>query len=141
MRYYYLEPEVAGGFGPETVMDQNPGLPMVRSLHHVFDGWLGDEILETTPCFIVTERLARSIEEHGLTGVTFDTVRIGRSDTFDELYPNRELPSFAWLKVCGERSADDFFMAEDGRLVVSERACSVLTPVADHALVTDFREC
>lgn len=138
MRYYYLEPEVAGGLGPETVMEEGSGRATVTVLHYVFDGWLGDEILESTPCFIVTERLARSIEEKGLTGVSRDTVRIGRSETFDELYPDTELPTFVWLRVCGERHADDFFMADDGRLVVSERAREVIAPCANNAMIADY---
>ena len=140
MRYYYLEPEVAGGLGPETVMDKGTERPTIRVLHYVFEGWLGDEILESSPCFIVTRRLAHSIQARGLTGVTFDGVRIGRSATFGELYPGRELPTFVWLKVCGERRTDDFFIAEDGRLVVSERARDVLRPVANNALFSDYQQ-
>jgi hypothetical protein len=138
MRYYFIEPEVAGGLGPQTVMEEGPNRPTVTDLHYVFDGWLGDEIVESTPCFIVTGRLADNIRDNGLTGTSTATVRIGRSETFDELYADRGLPEFVWLKVGGERNTDDFFVADDGRLVISERALRVIAPCAPNAVVTEY---
>lgn len=53
-KYYVVEPEVAGGFGINTVFTRTEGKPMVvHKLHYEFDGWLGDSLLETTPCYIV----------------------------------------------------------------------------------------
>ena len=57
MEYYLIEPEVAGGIGEHSVIDRSSGKMVVRKLHYEFDGWLGDELLESTPCFIVSERL------------------------------------------------------------------------------------
>lgn len=139
MKYYHIEPEVAGGFGAHTVIDRSSGKMVVRKLHYQFDGWLGDEILESTPCFIVSERLAREIDGAKLTGIKFDEVEVTTSDQFKELYPNRQIPKFVWLKIEGQAERDDFGMAPGLRLVVSERANEVLKRCgASNALVVPF---
>jgi uncharacterized repeat protein (TIGR02543 family) len=130
MKYYRIEPEVAGGWGKNTVFTRTPGRPtVVHKLHYQFDGWLGDELLTSTPCFIVTERLAREIERAQLTGVRFDDVEVTTSDEFRELYPNRQLPKFVWLKIEGKPGQDDFGITPGLRLVVSERVLELLKPV------------
>ena len=141
MSYYYVEPEVAGGWGKNTVFDRTPGKPtFVHKLHYQFDGWLGDELLESTPCFIVSERMAQQIRTARLIGASFDDVEVTTSDQFKDLHPNRQLPKFVWLRVEGRPGRDDFATAPDGRLVVSERALEVLKGhgVAN-ALVTPFQ--
>ena len=83
MKYFYIEPEVAGGWGKNTVFDRTPGRPtVVHKLHYEFDGWLGDELLESTPCFIVSERMAREMKKMHLTGVNFDDVEVTTSEHF-----------------------------------------------------------
>ena len=139
MQYYQLEPEVAGGIGEHSVIDRSSGKVVVRKLHYEFDGWGGDELLESTPCFIVSERLAREIERAQLTGVSFDEVQVTTSDQFKVLYPNRQIPKFIWLKVGGEAGRDDFGIAPGLLLVVSKRAYDLLrTFGVSNALVTDF---
>src|SRR6266404_234454 len=123
MKYYRIEPEVAGGWGKNTLFTRTPGKPtVVHKLHYQFDGWLGDEILTSTPCFIVSERLSQEIERAQLTGVRFGDVEVTTSDQFKELYPGRQLPRFVWLRVTGSAGHDDFGIAPSLRLVVSERA-------------------
>lgn len=140
MKFYAIEPEVAGGMGKNTVFDRTPGKPtVVHKLHYEFQGWLGDELLESTPCFIVSKRVAREIEKAQLTGATFDEVEVTTSEQFQELYPNRQLPKFVWLKVEGIAGQDDFGTAPDGRLIASERALGLLQGLGiPHASVTEF---
>jgi hypothetical protein len=45
MKYFYVEPEVAGGLGERTVMDRSTHPPVVKRLHYQLEGWLGDAIL------------------------------------------------------------------------------------------------
>lgn len=45
MKYFYIEPEVAGGLGRNTVMNRAVHPPVVSKLHYHFDGWLGDVLL------------------------------------------------------------------------------------------------
>lgn len=141
MKFYYIEPEVAGGWGKNTVFDRTPGRPtVVHKLHYQFDGWLGDELLESTPCFIVSDRVAQEIKRAHLAGVRFDQVEVTVSEQFRELHPNRQLPKFVWLRVEGTAGQDDFGTAPDGRLIASEQAIGLLRELGiSHALVTEFR--
>jgi hypothetical protein len=139
--YYAVEPEVAGGWGENTVFTTVPGKGVVvQRLHYKFDGWLGDELLESAPCFIVSERMAQEIERAGLTGVRFDDVQVTVSEEFMQLEPERELPKFLWLKVEGFPGREDFGIASGLKLVVSERALGLLRRVGfSHAAsITPF---
>jgi hypothetical protein len=121
MRYFYLEPEVAGGLGEHTVMNVKVHPPLVSRLHYSFDGWLGGAILTSFPCYIVTIPAQRALSALGATGMTFDQVEVSRSGLFEDMHPGRQLPEFVWLKVNGKPGKDDFGMAPDHRLVVSQR--------------------
>ena len=122
MQHYWIEPEVAGGFGANTVLDRTVHPPRVIRLHYDFDGWLGDDLVTTFPVYLVTESLADAIRDCGLGGYEVAETEVTASETFAELYPGKLLPHFLWLKVNGEPGADDFGMSSDHRLVVSERA-------------------
>lgn len=124
--YKYIEPEVSGGLGVETDINNNVHPPIIKKLHYVFDGWLGDDILETFPCFIVSERLMKSIIKNQLKGILFDNVKITKSEEFLDYHTNTRLPDFYWMKVYGKLDVDDFVIAEDYRLLVSEKASEVI---------------
>lgn len=129
-----LEPEVAGQLGPRTELDRRTHPPAVSRLHYVFDGWLGDELLETFPCFIVTERLAVKLCSVGLTGFELRELEVSTSEQFAELHPDVDLPGFQWLVVRGQLGRDDFAIAHDHRLVVSDRALAIVRPACPHGL-------
>src|SRR6476660_8794270 len=73
-----LAPEVAGGWGERTVADTSTHPPRVTALHYQFDGWLGDELLESFPCYIVTRRLAHALTAAGLSGFNWPRSRCPR---------------------------------------------------------------
>jgi hypothetical protein len=127
MRFFSFEPEVAGGIGPNTDLDRSVWPPTIHKLHYVFDGWLGDAILESFPCFIVTQDAAEALIRANVRGFQLDEVKISVSDQFRDLYPSRELPHFRWLKIVGEAGVDDFGIGADHRLVISERAMDNLS--------------
>jgi hypothetical protein len=128
MRYFYIEPEVAGSSeGPNSVMDRSVHPPIVSRLHYVFAGWSGDVLLESFPAFIVTEDAMNKLMESGATtGARFADVKITTTYPFRELHPDTKLPKFTWLQVTGREGRDDFGLAADLRLVISERALDVL---------------
>jgi hypothetical protein len=99
--YFSLEPEVAGSLGKNTVIDTEVHPPSVKHLHYELDGWLGDDLLESFPCYIATDRFRCAILDVAGTGYSFAEVEISISDQFHELYPSRELPVFWWLKISG----------------------------------------
>lgn len=127
MKYYKIDPEVAGGWGPNTVISTlSGGEKVVTRLQYVFDGWLGDEIVEGSQCFVVTESLAITLESLSLSGFTLKGVEVMTSDLYRELYPDRPLPRCLWLSVGRRPGRDDLGLDADGRLVVSEKALAAL---------------
>lgn len=124
--FFFLEPEVAGGIGPNSELHRDDGKLVVTRLNYEFDGWLGDALLETTPCFIITNEARQLIESAALTGVSFSDVEVTRSDLFNDLYGEKLLPHFWWMIVEGEPKADDFGMSSDLRLIASGQAISIL---------------
>lgn len=124
--HYVLEPEVAGSIGNESVIDTSIHPPNVTKLHLQIDGWLGDEIIETFPCYIVTENLFQQLKMNNLTGYEIDEIKVTVSDQFQELYPNKELPKFVWLKIVGVIGVDDLSISEDHMLIASYKALEVL---------------
>lgn len=138
--FFYVEPEVAGALGDNTVMDTDIHPPVVRQLHYRFDGWLGDVLVESFPCFVVTAEAAGALVALELTGVELGPVEVTKSDTFEDIHPQRELPRFAWLKPRGTAGESDLGAAPDGRLVVSKRALEALQSLGiANALIEPFR--
>jgi hypothetical protein len=132
--FYVLEPEVAGGLGPNTVMDRNVHPPVVTKLHYEFDGWLGDEIVESFPCFLVTETLSKRFAEAAVAGGEFAPVEITRSERFREANPGLELPCFVWLKLVGRAGVDDLGVGPDHRLVVSKKVLDLIESTSPRGL-------
>jgi hypothetical protein len=127
VKYFYLEPEVAGGFGEGSVLDTSVHPPKVVRLHYVFDDWLGDDLVESAPCFIITDRLRDKLQRSDATGYKLDQVAVSKSELYEDLHPNGPpLPKFHWLKITGRAGLDDFGIASDRRLVVSELALRLL---------------
>jgi hypothetical protein len=103
-RLFLIEPEVAGSWGPQTVVTNRAQLesgaakvPEVAHLEYRFEVWLGDELLMASPCYIVTEDLAQSIRGAHLTGAHFDEVEITTSDEWRRWAHNIQLPAFERL--------------------------------------------
>ncbi|MEE4371635.1 hypothetical protein V2K69_14345 [Pseudomonas alliivorans] len=123
--HYYIEPEVAGGLGETSIIDTSCHPPKITRLEYKFEGWLGDDLLEGFPCFIVTKRLADAISKKRLSGFCLKPLKISKSENFLELYPDLKLPDFKWLEIVGSAGVDDLGLAENHILVVSELALNV----------------
>lgn len=140
MRYFYVIPEVAGGFGDNIVLDTRVHPPIVSHLHYEFVFWGGDVLLTTFPSFIVTKDAAGKLLENRVTGVHFGHVEVTTSGEFDDRYPGRRLPRFVWLQVVGHAGHDDFGIAVDHELVMSERAINILRRLQlIHATIFPFQ--
>jgi hypothetical protein len=127
MHFFELQPEVAGGISSRTKLDRSCHPPLVSHLHYRFDGWLGDELIEGFPVFLATVSLAESFARQSLTGFEVGEVDVEESEQFHDIYPGTRLPPFVWLKVTGRPGVDDFGLSARHRLVVSERALSLMT--------------
>lgn len=121
--FYLLEPEVAGEPGAGSLWDASVHPPIVKKLELSLSGWLGDDLLECFPCFIVSARLASGLTPLLNTTAVFEKIRVLKSEQFLELYPDRDLPDFYWLRFSAGK---DLFLSEDGRLAVSARVMDIL---------------
>jgi hypothetical protein len=72
---------------------------VVRKLHYVFDGWGGDALLESFPCFIVTVEARRKLQSNRLTGIRFDEVEVTTSEFFQDRYLNQQLRNSPGCKL------------------------------------------
>lgn len=91
------------------------------------------------PCYLVTEDVKEKILKSGFSGMTFDKVEVTTSELSEEMQPDQKLSSFVWLKVNGDAGDDDFGIAKDYRLVVSERVLDALKPFGiSNALIEPF---
>jgi len=139
MKYYILEPEVAGGIGKNTLLDRSVHPPVPIKFNYEFLGWLGDSLLETVASFIVTTSLKEKIEAIEATGIAFGEVEITKAGEFEDFHPNKELPEFVWLQVKGVAGQNDFGLSSKHRLVVSQRALDVLRQEQlSHCEIADF---
>lgn len=126
MSFFLLEPEVAGGLGDNAILDSTVHPPHVTRLHYAIDDWHGDELLESTPCFIITQELGDKLVEAELTGFELADAEVTLSETGIELLGNTELPKFRWFKVPGTAGTDDFGLTSDATLIASARALESL---------------
>ncbi|MBJ7532764.1 hypothetical protein JDN40_01330 [Rhodomicrobium vannielii ATCC 17100] len=131
--YYCLEPEVAGQLGPGTQMDVGVYPPRVTRLEYIFDGWFGDDIVQSFPCFLTTERLSAALVERNISGVAFDDVAVDKSELFMDLHPQKQLPKFMWMKPVGRPCVDDVGVIVSSRpgqyefrLIVSDAVLLIL---------------
>lgn len=151
MMLYLLEPEVAGGKGENTKYDEEKN---VIHLEYEFYGWLGDELIEATPCFVVTDILAKDIQTTGLTGCQFREIEVSLNEQFYDLNPQAKTPPFGIQllplgsvlvdngnTVFEKWSGEDFCFSDTRYLVVSERALSVLKKhKMNYCEVTELKE-
>ncbi|WP_416808984.1 hypothetical protein [Bacillus thuringiensis] len=142
MNLYLLSPEVAGGHGEKTIYSNEKNIGTegvsgkVQFLHYEFYGWLGDDLLESTPCFIVSEKLKNALLSSELKDFKLEECLISLSEEFLELYPDKELSNFWRLIPLGtvncengnysEWSGHQFCLTTRGDLIVTEEVLSFL---------------
>jgi hypothetical protein len=137
-KQYILEAEVPGGLGPRTLMERSSHPPRVDSLHFVFDGWLGDQLIESFPCYLVTPDLAEAFARAGVTGFELAEAEVETSEEFKELYPGRSIPPFKWLRVRGAPGKSDLYITSNNQLGGSQKVVDVI--LATTPLAFEYRE-
>lgn len=125
MKSYILNPEVPGELGFNIIIDTQQHPPIVEKLHFIFMGWLGDDLVECFPCFLISERLKIALEITGFTGFLIDECDVESSIEFTEMQPGVILPKFFWLKIDGNEQSD-FALTQKHRLRVTKNAFSFL---------------
>ena len=133
MKYYRLEPEIAGEIGENSKTEyENGKIKQIIFLEYLFSDWLGDDLLSTHPCHIVTENLKNDINANNLTGIQFKKIKKAFSDEFFELNSSTDIPEFVQI-VCNnfyedknDSTLQDFYVNRYKALIVSERALKVI---------------
>ena len=126
MAYYTLQPEVAGGLGDGTVVDTTVHPPVVHRLHYEFQDWLGDDLVESFPCFLASEQLVANLRAARFGTFQIKNAAVTMTPEARELLADTELPRFYWLDVTGVGGRDDVGITSTGLLVVSDKALSFL---------------
>lgn len=130
--YFYIKAEVVGG-AKAGFTDHKEVKP-----RYVFDGWKGDELIELSSSFIITEPLAVMIEKNDFSGFLLKDIDVEKSISFIERNRDIALPVFRLLKINGAPGRDDFGLVNEmGKeyLVVSRRALYALRKgVMDNAV-------
>lgn len=125
MDRFFIEPEVSGELGHETDMDTSVHPPIITSLHFIFTGWLGDDIIECFPIYLVTENLGKSLKDNNIKGFELKSIKVEKSRTFTDLQPDISLPKFYWLDIDTSGSEGDFKI-KDNILTVSNKVLNIL---------------
>lgn len=126
MAHYLLQPEIAGGMGENTVVNRTQIMPFVSTFHCELDGWLGDDLVESFPCFLITDTLSEALLAGNFSGFQVGDAEVTSSPKFKQMHPNRRLPRFRWLKIVGKQNSADFWIENDQSLAVSSAAYAFL---------------
>ena len=127
-QYKQIQPEVIVGLGGDTkFLEKQPPFKNVLNLHVELDDWLGDDLIECHPCYIVTESLKIGLENSKFTGFEFADMEVTKSEYFDNNYHiDKDLPMFYWLKISGKKDIDDVFIGKEYTLFASDRLINYL---------------
>ncbi|WP_338778766.1 hypothetical protein [Metabacillus sp. FJAT-52054] len=139
---YFLEPEVSGNHGEQTVYGSAENVKRegisgkIQFLHYEFQGWLGDDLAEATPAFIISSRLEEALRNSHLKDCKIEPCLITASDEFKERQPDIAIPAFyRWIPlgtidVEGQTyknwSGHHFCLSAKGELVVTKTALDLL---------------
>lgn len=117
-KFHFIEPEVIVGIGENTILDNNYNPPKVDQLNLEIEDWLGNDLMESYPCFIITESLKEGLEKSKFTGYdSIEEIEVKKAEYFENNYQlDKEVPKFYWLKVNGISSKDDFSISNDNAL-------------------------
>lgn len=86
MKYIKVEPEVIVGMGEHTVIDNSIYPPKVQKLHINLKDWMGDDIMENFPVYIITERLTKGLQATDFKGFKINNLELTTDEYFFENY-------------------------------------------------------
>ncbi len=125
MDFHVLSPGVGGGLGERSELDTSVHPPSVHRLHYEVEGWTGDALLESFPCYLVSPLLAEELEAGSLTGAQLADAEVTIAPGAEDVVDTAVL-GFRWLQPRGAPGRDDVAADDKARLIVSDRALAVL---------------
>jgi len=125
--YFYVDAEVPGGLAPGYTYDPEQRASSTGPLHLVFDGWMGDDLVTTSPFWFVSERLADALRASALTGFELEPATASTGEQYELITERALTPTWLRLIPVGSIEAgDDFVFADGTDLLVSDAALEVL---------------
>ncbi|MBL7728215.1 MAG: hypothetical protein JNM68_11030 [Dinghuibacter sp.] len=123
-----IQPEVIVGLGERTEYAETaPPFKTVKHLHIHLEDWLGDDLMECHPCYIVTEKLKLALLQSAFTGFVIEDMEQDTSEYFFDNYRlAKELPLFYRLVVNGEPGKHDLYVGDGAKLYASKAFISFL---------------
>lgn len=131
MLHHLLKPEATGtvGLAAEWMRDPTGKRTQTSPLRCELVGWLGDDLIEVHPDYIVSGALANALRTSALTGFELGEVVLTKSAEFVS-YAG-ELPD-RWERLIPTGDTGDDLSRQDGQLIVSDRALALLN---DHRIL------
>jgi hypothetical protein len=122
MNYLEVTPEVIVGLGENTVYNQQDS-QKIDNLHVELEDWLGDDLMEVHPCFVITESLEEGLSKMSFSGYEIISLELTTNEYFDNNYStDKKLPVFKRLIISGKAYIDDFGInINNQKLVISEK--------------------
>lgn len=100
--YHALQSDVPDENGEHMQLDTSVHPPRIIHLHLALDNWDGDEIIESFPVYVVTDRLGKALSNAGLSSFTLRNAEIALAPEEQAVLDRHgisELPNFQWLDV------------------------------------------
>ena len=141
-KYNKLNPEVIVGLGERTeFLEKEAPFKTVTKLHIQLEDWLGDDIMECHPCYIVTEELKIALENSDFTGYELAEMEVTRDEYFANNYQlKKALPKFYWLKIKGQKQIDDLYISENDDLMSDSRFTELILNKFSHSYLDVDKE-
>jgi len=136
-KYEKIIPEVIVGIGDNTEYYPTEFIEgqkrVITKLHIQLEDWLGDDLMEIYPCYIVTQQLKEALENNSFIGFTFAEIEVTEDEYFEDNYQlKKPRPDFFWIKIAGIKGQDDLYINE-GALNISE---NLLKFIKDNFIIT-----
>lgn len=124
---YVLDPLVAGELGEGTELDTSMHPPNVQRLEYVIDEPYEDDLIQSFPVYLVSERLARRLIDEALNGFVIDDATVLRSDAYGERFGGEDgsPKDYKWLRLV-PHDAPDCQLNSELMLLVSDRMMAIL---------------
>jgi len=126
---YCLDPEVAGELGEGTVLDSSTHPPALSHLDFTLDYPDADELIQSFPVFLISERLGSRLQAAGLTGFTLTGARVRPSDNYLAVHGDAPHPHYLWMQVAGVAGEADCWLDDSLMVCVSDRMMTILEAV------------
>jgi hypothetical protein len=123
---YRIEPHVAGELGEGTILDTSSHPPSVSAVEYVLDSPDADDLIESFPVVLVSERLAERLVADGLQGIAIADAEVVPSAEYRAMFGKAPHKAYRWLRVDPAGIDADAWLDDANILCVSDRMMATL---------------